>query len=191
MRKMVVALLLATGCAEHGSSPDARGVDGKIFADAEVTRCASADGSANIAASSGSLRRIYAAGITPGLVAPPARVHSEFTVSLLFTNVPEADGIVLQRCVDDTAHCSIDGIYVITTSSVISGSAIGPHRVRISSVPGDTSVLDGSIEISEYVDPFVDQPGHITGTISGVSPTLSVSGPFSTAFCPPMFVFPI
>lgn len=190
MRTLALVVLSITGCAEHGSSPDAGPSDArKLYSDAQVTRCVSPNGSANVSAAPASFVNVYAGSVSGGFVAPEKVAGTPFTLRLLFVNAPEADEMLLFPCTENLSGCPIDGLFVFSKNQLSKSTAIGSHPVGITRTRPPMTTLDGAVEVTEFVDPFEDQPGHITGTISGVSPALGVNGSFSTPFCPPMMMF--
>ncbi len=184
--RLLLLVVLAAGCTEHGASPpDAFVPDAKLFSDAEVRRCASMSGSANIVTSQATFRSVYAGGILLSGPVAPARVAGvPFSLAIIATNVTEADGYEMRSCTDDPAHCAVEGLVIY--AGLNPGTEVGTHTASITRTGSTPSMLDGSITVTEYVDPFESQPGHITATVSAVSPSLSVSGSLSTVFCPPM-----
>jgi hypothetical protein len=190
MRIFLLAVLV-TGCSEHGSSPpDAFTADGKQFLDAPVTTCFAPDGSASVTASPSSVfGRIYAGGVLlAGPFAPAKSAAAPFALQLLITNVAEADLSIL-GCDGFEPSCTTDGLAV--TGTLERDEELGSHAVTIRRTVGSSASLDGAINVTEFVHPFLSLPGHITGTISAVSPTSNVSGSFSTVFCPPFLTVTI
>lgn len=192
--RLLLIVVLAAGCAEHGSSPaDAFVPDVKLFADAPVTRCASPSGSADIMTTQANFRSVYAGGILLALfsdaVAPARAAGVPISMAVLATNVTEADGFAMESCTMNPAGCQVEGIVIY--AGLEPGVELGTHQAQFRRAGTESTALDGSITVTEFVDPFTDQPGHITATVSGVSPTTSVSGSFSTAFCPPMLTVTI
>lgn len=189
MMRRILLIALVTGCSsEHGSTaPDAFVTDAKLFLDAQVTTCFAQDGSAHVMVTPGAMfGRVYAGAILLiGPVAPAKVAGAPSALRLLFTNAPEADNSNVLACDGFAPSCTTDGLAVMTKQGVGAGAEVGSHRVTMTTTTGTRASVDGDLTITEFVDPFDAQPGHITGTVTAKTPTTTVSGSFSTPFCPP------
>lgn len=193
MRTRLLLVVLATGCTEHGSTPpDALLPDAKLFLDAPVTTCFSPAGSANVTVTPGSVfGRIYVGGVFgSGFVTKTAGFP--VTLQLLITNAPEAGFAVLDTCTGFGTACTTEGVFVATKGQIDSDAPLGSHQATIArTVGGGGTVVEGNVTITEYLDPLDSLPGHITGTVAATTPTITLSGSFSSVFCPPYMRFPI
>jgi len=183
MRRLLL-VLLAAGCNEHGSSPpDAFAPDAKLFLDAQVTTCFAPAGSANVTATpSDTFDRVYIGGVFGS--GPFARTaHVAPNVLLVITNAPSA-GFELTSCTGG-AGCPIEGLFVSIVGGLEPEALVGSHRASIERTQGGGAAVEGVMNITEFVDPFDSLPGHLTGTVSATTPSLTVNGSFSSVFCPP------
>lgn len=182
-----VALLLV-GCSEHGSTPPL--VDAKPFLDAPVTTCFAPAGGASVTASpSFAFGRVYAGGVLlSGPFAPAHAAGAPFQLEMLFTNVAQADLEILGNCDGNQPSCTTDGLAVV--AGLERDAEVGTHALSLRVTTGARPSVQGTLTVTEFVHPFDTLPGHITGTVSA-SGAFTVSGSFSTVFCPPFLTVTI
>ena len=185
MRSPLVALLLAlllAGCTEHGSTPPDAAI--KEFLDAQVTTCVAPDGGARVTTSPGSaFGRVYAGGVLlAGPVAPARSAGVPLALRLLFTNVAQADLGILDNCDGNLPNCTTEGLAVSATLE--RDLELGAHPASLRATTGARPLVQGTLTVTEFVNPFDTLPGHITGTVSATG-AIVVTGSFSTVFCPP------
>ncbi len=166
-------------------------VDAKPFLDAPVTTCFAMDGSASVTASPGAaFGRVYAGGVLlSGPFAPVTAAGAPLELELLFTNVAQADLEILGNCNGSQPSCTTDGLSV-TMANLERDAEVGTHTASMRGTTGARPAVQGTVTVTEFANPFATLPGHITGTVSA-SGTITVSGSFSTAFCPPFLAVTI
>jgi hypothetical protein len=125
-----------------------------------------------------------------GPVAAQKSAGAPFVLKLLVTNVAEADLGILGACDGNQTSCTTDGLAIVTAAGLESGAEVGAHPVSIRGTTGARPSVQGTLTVTEFVNPFETLPGHITGTVSA-SGAVTVSGSFSTVFCPPFLAVTI
>jgi len=185
MRRIFLVLLVA-GCNEHGSSvPDASIPDATPAFDAFEDMCVSADGTARVTvAPSASFGRLYAGGVFGAGLFAPAEGYP-VTLMFLISNQASADFDLL-AC--QTSNCPTDGLFVVT-ENFRSDAVAGSHPVTITRTTGGGPAVQGNVTITSFDDPTVSLTGFIAATISASTP--SITGSFSSAFCPSFMSGPI
>lgn len=185
MRSLALVLLLA-GCHDfpkHGF--DAGGIDGGTttsLPDAAMF-CSSATGTADVTVDDNGtmlqLTHLDAGALLEGgaFASPPV------VLSLLLVDVDPLDANTAQCCAAASAGCCpIDG-FVATTGSLDAGTEVGDHAITVQRIQDATFSIPGTLTITEFVQPFDQAPGLITGAIDATAGQRTVHGSLSNTFC--------
>lgn len=186
MRRLVLLASLG-GCYEHGSSPEVVVPDVRD----EFFACSSPTGAAKVTVLQTFLGSVYAGGVLfSGPVAPAKIAGTPFSLKFLFVKDQNLARERLFECTDPLGTCLLEGIAAFSTQPITGDTVIGSHAVQVKRTE-DTQMIDGTIDVTSFTNPFDASPGAITGTISASGSAFSVSGSFSTVFCQPMLAVTI
>jgi hypothetical protein len=112
------------------------------------------------------------------------------SVSMMFTTMMHLPVETAQCCdLGGGACCPLDGVVANTTEELLPGSELGSHPVVIRSLQSSTVMVQGTLIVTDFVGPFDQAPGRISGSIS--TGDNSVSGTFANTFCSALFQYPI
>ncbi|HET9991656.1 MAG TPA: hypothetical protein VFQ65_24175 [Kofleriaceae bacterium] len=190
--RLLVCLALAACSADHGTTthtPDAPPVvppDGdQSFCDAPAN---SSHVSIRIANVTTGFTTVHAGGVLAGGgVAPIA--ETAMSVSLLFVDDGHLPQDMAFACLaSPNSQCVLEGIRGSVDTVGGTAPALGPHPIMLYSLQHALTV-QGALTITDFVQPFDHEPGHITGSIS--TPDNSVSGTFENDFCSLLLAAPI
>ena len=187
MRWLVPFLL---GCSSsHGVSADAA----PPAPDADSRYCDTGADSAHVTVVSNNATSVFTTAFAGGVVGSGGLLPltgQPMSVSMMFTTMTHLPVAVAQCCdLGGGDCCPLDGIVANTTDQLFPGTELGSHAIMIRSLPSTNFTLQGTLTVTDFVGPFDQAPGRISGSIS--TSDHSVTGTFANTFCSALFEFPI
>jgi hypothetical protein len=171
-----LAALLLVGCAKQSGHP---AVDAS--SDADQLTCTSAGGTANVVVRAvGPAKvydRLYAGGIEGGLVNGVS--DAPLFLKLVFANQSPISAETGSCCgTPGSSCCGIDTISVQV--QLVGGSEVGSHSADVSGMDFTTT---GTLTITDWMHPLDSPPGHIAGSLSVTTNSVTIDGTFDNTFC--------
>jgi hypothetical protein len=167
--------LLLVGCAQQSGHP---AVDAPP--DPAEPMCASAGGTANIVVRmSGATKmygRLYAGGIEGSLV--NAFSGQPLALKLVFANESPILADTGNCCATPGSNCC--GLDSIAVNIDNFPSGVGSHAADVSGM-GFTAT--GTLDVTDWIHPIDTPPGHIAGSLSVTTNSVTIDGTFDNTFC--------
>lgn len=178
MRAMRALVGLLVGCAHQSGHPAS-----DASADADPSACSSAVGTANVVVRpvgpAKVYNRLYAGGTELGGPVQDA-TGIPFALRLVFANdSPVSPGIgeCCSTAGDDC--CNVDAL-VVDVHDLPDGGELGSHTANVSGMDLTTA---GVLTITAWSQPLDMPPGHVAGSLSVATPTVTIDGTFDNSFC--------
>jgi hypothetical protein len=124
--------------------------------------------------------------VAPGrAAAPPA--GAGMTASLLLTtadHLPQATAIDCRIPGQIGSPCTLDGV-VMETGALPADGELGAWPIQIAGTHDASPLIDGTMTITAFTQPFLHAPGRITGTLAAGPTTAGdvITGTFDATFC--------
>ena len=150
--------------------------------------------SAHVTVVTGGASRVFTSAFAGGTVGGGGILPltgQPMSVSMMFTDGMHLPYDIAQCCDlgGGPECCPLEGVVADTTELLVPGTELGSHPVMIRSLQSPQLTLQGTLIITDYVGPFDQAPGRISGSIS--TSDNSVSGTFANTFCSALFEYPI
>jgi hypothetical protein len=172
MRALVGLLLV--GCAHQSGHP---------APDADPSACTSAGGTANLVVRAVGPAKVYdrlfAGGTELGGPVNGA-TGIPFQLRLVFANDSPIEPSTAVCCgTPDSSCCGIDAV-TAQVDSLPGGGELGAHTATVS---GMTFSAMGTLTITDWIQPLDMPPGHVAGSLSVTTNSVTIDGTFDNSFC--------
>ena len=190
--RLLVCLALAACSADHGTTthtPDAPPV---VPPDADQSFCDAPANSAHvsirIANVTTGFTTVHAGGTLAGGGVAPID-ETAMSVNLLFVDDGHLPVDMAYACLaSPNSQCALEGIRGTVDTVGGTAPALGSHPIMLDSLQ-HAATVQGTLTITDFIQPFDHSPGHITGSIATMDN--SVSGTFENDFCTLLLEVPI
>ncbi|MEO6773137.1 MAG: hypothetical protein ABI467_08945 [Kofleriaceae bacterium] len=179
---VALAVPLAACGEDHPSTPHPPDAAPIVPPDADPAFCDAPANSAHVSIVLGNVTTVFTVVHAGGTLSggPVAPVTSTpMSVRLELVDDPHLSADLAYTCAQTGTGCPLEGI-VGHVDSVGAGDELGPHPIMLESLQHGLTV-EGTLTITNFVQPFEHAPGHISGSIT--TPDGSISGAFGNDFC--------
>jgi hypothetical protein len=174
--------LLLVGCAQQSHHP---AVDGGHDGPPDLASCSSAGGTANLVARMVGPAKVYGRLFAGGISLGGAVNATEppFALSLVFANESPISADTGICCGTPTSTCCGIDTVSAQVQDLPNGGELGSHTTTVT---GTDFTAMGTLTITDWIHPFDTPPGHIAGSLSVTTATVTIDGTFDNVFCPGM-----
>jgi hypothetical protein len=188
VRWLLPILLGCTSSSHHGVSADAA----PPGPDADSRFCDAGADSAHVTLVTNNASQVFTSAFAGGVVGGGGVLPltgQPMSITMMFTDEMHLPVDTAECCLGGGTCCTLAGVVADTMDELLPGSELGSHPIMIRTFQDTNFTLQGTLTITDYVGPFDQAPGRISGSLS--SSNNSVSGTFANTFCSALFEYPI